>query len=91
MKWKLMPEIPTDEMRDEAISACAALGSWDDAELIYSAMFAVAPHSMSIDEARDLHNWKGMDPATAWSLIERDSLGWNQTGAMMQAWHEANK
>jgi hypothetical protein len=34
-------------------------------------------------------NWKGMDGATAFHLIERHAEGWDQTGQMMNAWQAA--
>lgn len=39
------------------------------------------------DEARD---WRGMDGATAWHLIDRHANSWEDVGAMMDAWLRAN-
>lgn len=36
-------------------------------------------------------DWKGMDGETAFWLIQRHADGWDQLGAMMDAWLEANK
>ena len=35
-------------------------------------------------------DWKGMDGATAWLLINRHADGWGDTRAMMEAWLAAN-
>lgn len=36
-------------------------------------------------------DWKGMSGAIAFHLIDRHADGWDQIGAMMNAWLEANK
>lgn len=36
-------------------------------------------------------DWKGMDGAIAWHLIDRHSNSWDEVGEMMNAWLEANK
>ena len=46
---------------------------------------------MTPEEAQAFRNWKGMDRAVAFHLIERHANGWNQAGLMMEAWLEANK
>ena len=43
------------------------------------------------EEAQALQNWKGMDGAIAFHLIERHADGWHQVGEMMDAWLEANR
>jgi len=35
--------------------------------------------------------WKGMDGAIAWHLIDRHADNWNEAGEMMNAWLEANR
>lgn len=35
--------------------------------------------------------WRGMDGAVAWHLIERQADDWADIGRMMQAWLEANR
>lgn len=35
-------------------------------------------------------DWKGMDGATAWLLINRHASGWEAVGEMMDAWLSAN-
>lgn len=39
------------------------------------------------DKAQD---WRGVDGATAWHLIHRHADGWQEVGAMMEAWLKAN-
>jgi hypothetical protein len=46
---------------------------------------------MSDEEADKAQSWKGMDGAIAWHLIDRHAEGWNEVGAMMNAWLRANK
>ena len=41
-------------------------------------------------ESDAAQNWKGMDGAIAWHLIERHADGWGDVGAMMNAWLRAN-
>jgi hypothetical protein len=36
-------------------------------------------------------DWKGMDGAVAWHLIDRHADNWNEAGEMMTEWLEANK
>jgi hypothetical protein len=43
------------------------------------------------DDTHLNQDWKGMDGAIAWHLIERHAEGWAQVGEMMHAWLEANK
>ena len=45
---------------------------------------------MTDHEADTRQNWKGMDGATAWHLIERHAEGWEEVGQMMNAWLRAN-
>lgn len=35
-------------------------------------------------------DWKGMDGATAWHLIDRHAEDWSDVGRMMQEWLDAN-
>lgn len=98
MKWKLAPEEPTPRMKTAGIGVeiqperCL---SWEEVEAIYKDMLAVAPvpehDRMTKEEAQAFQNWKGMDGAVAFHLIERHADGWNQAGRMMEAWLEANK
>lgn len=89
MKWKLVPEEPTNEM------AAAFLDATDTAEFVWAAMLAASPQPehdrMTKEEAQAKQDWKGMDGAIAFHLIERHADGWNQIGEMMDAWLEANK
>lgn len=36
-------------------------------------------------------NWKGIDGATAWHLIDRHGEGWEGIAQMMEAWRTANQ
>lgn len=45
---------------------------------------------MTNEEADNIQEWKGMDGATAWHLIDRHADGWSDVGAMMNAWLRAN-
>lgn len=46
---------------------------------------------MTPEEADAKQEWKGMDGATAWQLIERHADGWDDIREMMHAWLRANK
>jgi hypothetical protein len=78
MKWKLVPEEPTSEMLDAMDSS--AWRPWN-----YKRMLAVAPQPehdrMTKEEAREFQDWKYMDGAIAFHLIERHAEGWNPIGA----------
>jgi hypothetical protein len=45
---------------------------------------------MSDTEADAFQNWKELDGATAWHLIERHAEDWGQVGQMMNAWLRAH-
>lgn len=45
---------------------------------------------MTEEEADAAQDWKGMDGATAFLLIERHADGWNEVRQMMDAWLRAN-
>jgi hypothetical protein len=96
MKWKNVPEEPTEEMGDAGIAAWKAgrdTGTYVDD--CYMAMLAAAPQPehdrMTKEEAQAMQDWKGMDGAIAFHLIERHADGWNQVAVMMNAWLEANR
>lgn len=46
--------------------------------------------TITLEEARAGQDWKGMDGACAWRVIDRHAEGWGEVGLMMQAWLEAN-
>ena len=58
-------------------------------------MLAAAPEpphtSMTREEAATFQNWRGMDGACAFNLIERHANGWADVGRMMEAWLAANR
>lgn len=62
--------------------------------VIYAAMLKAAPKpphlSMTKAEAAVFQDWKGMDGACAFHLIERHANGWGDTARMMGAWLAAN-
>lgn len=45
---------------------------------------------MTNAEADAAQNWKGMDGAIAYHLIDRHADGWGDVGTMMNAWLRAN-
>ena len=45
---------------------------------------------MTDKEADEAQEWKGMDGAIAYHLIDRHAENWNEIGAMMNAWLRAN-
>jgi len=100
MKWKLVPEEPTNEMKTAAIGVevypeSQACLTWEEARAIYESMIAAAPQPehdrMTKEDAQAMQDWKGMDGAIAFHLIERHAEGWHQVGEMMSAWLEANR
>lgn len=46
--------------------------------------------AMTDTEADAAQNWKGMDGAIAYHLIDRHADGWADVGTMMNAWLRAN-
>lgn len=93
MKWQLVPEEPTVEMREALKNHLS--GSFLRTKGAYNAMLAAAPqpehYYLTKEEAQAMQDWKGMDGAIAFHLIDRHGDGWNQIGEMMNAWLEANK
>ena len=94
MKWKLVPEEPTHEMLVVDIETSEFVGI-EDAGNLYRAMLAAAPQPehdrMTKEEAQAFQDWKEMDGAIAFHLIERHADGWNQISMMMTAWLDANR
>ena len=106
-EWKVVPVEPTQEMcaaavvftNGSAVYKTVAAEALKIEEAIYgeayAAMLAAAPEpphmSMTREEARTFQNWKGMDGACAFHLIERHAAGWNDVALMMQAWLDANR
>ena len=88
-EWKLVPVEPTREQKLHGASMPKDQPGW-----VYRAMVQAAPappnETITLEEARAGHGWKGMDGACAWHLIERHAEGWGEVGLMMQAWLEAN-
>jgi len=99
MKWKLVPEDPPHDMIDAGVKAFQQNYNCEDVHedwrWCYKAMIAAAPQPehdrMTKEEAQAIQDWKGMDGAIAFHLIERHADGWHQIGEMMNAWLEANK
>lgn len=46
--------------------------------------------TMTPEQADEAQDWKGMDGATAYFLIERHADNWTEAGLMMEAWRNAN-
>jgi hypothetical protein len=92
MKWKLVPEELTEEMENAAIPLITKYARNTE---VYKAIIAAAPQPehdrMTKEEAQAMQDWKGMDGAIAFHLIERHADGWNQISMMMTAWLNANK
>ena len=107
MEWKLVPVEPTQEMcaaavvfaNGDAVYKNVAAEALKIEEAIYgeayAAMLAAAPEpphlTMTREEAQNIQDWKGMDGATAFHLIERYANGWSDVALMMDAWLTANK
>jgi len=45
----------------------------------------------SMTDADAMQDWKGMDGAIAFHLIDRHANDWDDVGQMMNAWLRANK
>lgn len=46
---------------------------------------------MTNEEADKCQNWRGMDGAVVWHLIDRHANGWEEIRLMMDAWLRANR
>ena len=97
MEWQLVPTQPTPEMvRAMAMAWQQAVEDDDHLECTaeYIAALGVAPEpphlSMTKEEAATFQEWRGMDGACAFHLIERHANGWGDTARMMEAWLAAN-
>lgn len=44
---------------------------------------------MTPQEADEYQDWRTLDGATAWHLIDRHADNWNEVGEMMDAWLRA--
>lgn len=51
---------------------------------------ALAEQGQLNEWAKDQQDWKNVDGAIAWHLIDRHADGWAEVGAMMDAWRNAN-
>ena len=96
MKWKLVPVDPTPAMIDAAgMGWIVNPANLNKRLRIYAAMVDAAPpgphDTMMVAEARSCQNWRGMDGATAFHLIDRHADGWGDACKMMSAWAEANR
>lgn len=106
IEWVLKPKKATQEMCAAAVIFANGASVYEtvaeDALKIeesiygesYAAMIAAAPKpphiTMTQEEAQNLQNWKGMDGAVAYHLIDRHASGWDDTARMMEAWRKAN-
>lgn len=97
-EWKLVPVEPTAKMLGAVVSSMDEFMMGSDAEKQYredwAAMLAAAPKPphevLTNEDANEIQNWKGMDGAIAFHLIERHANGWGDVGLMMKAWLVAN-
>ncbi len=95
--WRIVPVMPTDAMLYLDGEPGSQIG--DTAaqyrRQIWAAMLAAAPAApiaeYTAEQARACQNWRGMDGATAWHLIERHAGCWGDVGRMMDAWLAANR
>jgi len=96
-EWKLAPVEPTPAMLQAGTQHCGTgmFGTDEEARNVYAAILAAAPADpiaeYTADQARDCQDWRGMDGATAWHLIDRHASGWSDIGRMMDAWLAANR
>lgn len=106
-EWKMVPVEPTQEMcaaavvfaNGNAVYKNVAAEALKIEEAIYgeayAAMLAAAPEpphmTVTREEAQTFQNWKGMDGACAFHLIERHANGWGDVARMMDAWLTANR
>ena len=96
---KILAELSAEVQRQSGMHA--HLQDWDDVfsligqldVLLPAAQEAAAVQAVAQETDRDwskAQDWKGMDGATAFLLINRHSDGWGDVGAMMNAWLAAN-
>jgi len=94
MEWALVPTEPTAEMQSAGLRARNNAVMESITTAIYRAMVIAAPEpphlSMTKEEAATFQDWRGMDGACAFHLIERHANGWGDTARMMEAWLAAN-
>ena len=66
--------------------------SWDSLSIIFKNLIAAAPEVEPIEMPEDLQrDWKGIDGAIAYHLIDRHADNWGDVGQMMDAWLKANQ
>ena len=95
IKWVLVPQMPTPDMVRAMAVAWQASDDGNECLAEYLAALAAAPQpphlSMTREEAQRFQNWRGMDGASAFHLIERHANGWEDVARMMDAWLQANR
>lgn len=74
----------------EAEVACAVACQERDALAAELKGVRVTQQAPTTDDI-NLQNWKGMDGACAWHLIDRHADDWNHVARLMNAWLEANR
>ena len=72
--------IPEDSHSDEMM-----------AKLNASTIFTACAVNVAVHQRSVVQDWKGMDGAAAWHLIDRHADGWAEVGSMMEAWRLANE
>ena len=92
-KWRVVPVDPTDEIVDViwdiGANDHAATNAW---KKLLSA--APEPEQQSVEPEETsypVQEWKGMDGAITYHLIDRHADNWKDVGEMMQQWLVANQ
>lgn len=88
-----LPEARIESYQTDAVMRRTTLHTYSASD-----MRAYAEEAIKLDRAQqetdrdwsEAQDWKGMDGATAWLLINRHADGWGDTRAMMEAWLAAN-
>src|SRR5690554_3400735 len=65
-------------------------GEAEQCQWCYERNAALSASQPPADQEWPHQDWKGMDGAIAWHLIDRHASGWEAVGEMMDAWLAAN-
>lgn len=92
---KIVPIEPTEKQLDAFEDWCAARKlniPWEILAIVLKRLIAAAPEYQEIEMPDDLQrDWKGIDGAIAYHLIDRHADNWGDVGQMMDAWLKANQ
>jgi len=90
-KFKIVPIEPTEAMCREYYLGQRIHGFWN-CHPVYVRTIAAAPEFEPMEMPEDLQrDWKGIDGAIAYHLIDRYADNWGDVGQMMDAWLKANQ